>query len=199
MISRRKQNENDICSIKFVVKIGQKVIENDIDNYLSIPTCDKITLPAVLQILSENPTLHARWNVLYNEATYEYDVIKTKYEIWHSKKSLEYRKELSKVSKGRVTDKMVDDMIILDVEYESINNQLSESKKNMKNILAIANGFGEKGDKIVSIASLLKWEGGKFDNNKSNYDNKKYSHIERSFEEKNDINFDINKNDGWPT
>jgi len=201
MISRKNKEEakseviDDELSIKVSVKIGSKVIEQDIEQSLGIPRCDQLTLPSVLQIMSENPSLHARWNILYNEAAYEHDILKTKFEIWYSKKSHEYRKELEKTIKGRVTDKMVEDMIKSDFEYEEISNQVTLSKKNMKHIFVFANGFGEKGEKIISIASLLKWEGENFVG-KRQIDNKKYGHIEKSKEKEE---FDITKNNGWPT
>src|SRR5271157_3074530 len=105
----RKQDSN--FAIKVSVKIGDKLIEQDLEESLSIPTSDKLTLPLILKMLAENPVLHARWNVLYNESVFEFDILKTRFEVWLSKKSTEYRKELEKVTKGRVTDKMVEDMI----------------------------------------------------------------------------------------
>jgi len=204
MITRKNKNQiedntnDNEMSIKISVKIGQKLIEQDIEKSLYIPSCDKLTLPVVLQIMSENPSLHARWNILYNEAVYEYDIMKTKFEIWYSKKSQEYRKELEKVTKGRVTDKMVEDTIKSDIEYEAINSELALSKKNMKHIFVFANGFGEKGEKIISIASLLKWEGENF-SGKKQAEKKQYSHIEKSYDKKEIEVFDKNVNDGWPT
>jgi hypothetical protein len=153
----------------------------------------------ILGLLAENPSLHARWNFLYNEAVCDYDMAKTKFEIWLSRKSTEYRKELEKVSKGRVTDKMVEDMIKCDPEYEKISNEMSESKKNMKHIFVLANGFGEKGDKIVNIASLMKWEAENLGaRHFSEKNEKRYQHVKRDQEEKKeDLNLDVN--DGWPT
>jgi hypothetical protein len=207
MISRKNKLEEQKTvtdehefSVTVSVKIGGKVIEQDIEESLHIPSCDRLTLPVVMQIMSENPSLHARWNILYNEAVYEYDVLKTKFEVWYSKKSQEYRKELEKFSKGRVTDKMVEDIIRSDAEYETINDELALAKKNMKHIFVLANGFGEKGEKIISIASLLKWESENL-SGKKQMENKQYSHIERGYEKKEVEKevFDINKNDGWPT
>ena len=199
MIARKKSQENDNYDfmIKVTVKIGDRLIEQDLEESLSIPTASNLTLPAILKMLAENPSLHARWNVLYNESVCEYDVLKTKFEVWLSKKSMEYRKELEKVTKGRVTDKMVEDFIKSDVDYERYSSDIANSKKNMKHIFAIANGLGEKGDKIVNIASMLKWEadsmGGKFLGS-----GKQYHHIQRESQEKQE-NFNLNVNEGWPT
>jgi hypothetical protein len=149
-------------------------------------------------MLAENPVLHARWNVLYNEAVCEFDMIKTKFDVWNSKKSSEYRKDLEKVSKGRVTDKMVEDMIKVDPDFERYSDDVALAKKNMKHIFVLANGFGEKGDKVVNIASMMKWEaenlGGR------NFVQKQYHHIKREFDDstKNE-NLDVKVNDGWPT
>jgi len=195
--SKLEEKEKEFL-VKVSIKIGKDLIEQDLEESLSIPMADNLTLPIVLKILSESPILHARWNILYNEAVYEYDVLKTKSEIWMSKKSTEYRKELEKVSKGRVTDKMVEEMIKTDPDYEKINDDLAQSKKNMKHIFAIANGLGERGDKIVTIASMLKWEAENIGGNKFSASKKEYPHIKRDFEEKNN-DFNLNVNDGWPT
>jgi len=201
MISRKQQSdaESKDFSVKVSVKIGGKLIEQDLEECLSIPTADRLTLPLILQMLADNPVLHARWNVLYNESVYEYDTMKTKFDIWSSKKSSEYRKELEKVSKGRVTDSMVDDLIKADPEYMRISDDLATSKKNMKHIFVLANGFGEKGEKVVNIASMLKWEAENLSGGSKNFSQKKYGHIERGFDKEKKEEFDIKKNDGWPT
>jgi len=196
MISRKSQQKNDETIFKVFVQIGDKTIEQDIDESLSIPTSDKLTLQMVLKILAENPVLHARWNVIYNEAVCEYDIMKTRFEIWLSKKSSDFRKELELITKGRVTDKMVEDMVKTDPQYEIMNSDLAKAKKNMKHIFSIASGFGEKGDKIVNIASLMKWEAENLGS--KSFIGKKYHHIKNDSEKK-DENFNLNINDGWPT
>lgn len=200
MISRRQKEQvsSDEFSIKVSVRIGNRLIEQDIEESLSIPTSDKLTLPMILKMLAENPVLHARWNVLYNESVCEYDMFKTKFEVWLSKKSIEYRKELEKVQKGRVTDKMVDDMIKVDPDYERYSNDLASSKKNMKHIFVLANGFGEKGDKVVNIASMMKWEAENLGS--KNFVQRQYHHIKREFDDSTkQEKLDLNVNDGWPT
>jgi hypothetical protein len=163
MINRKKQiedNEADDAQyeIKITVKIGSKIINEDLETALRIPSVDKLTPGYVGDMLSRIPHLHARWNYLYNEAVFEYDIAKTRLEIWFAKKEQEIRKDLMKTEKGRVTDKMVDGLVKMDDEYESKNEDLAVAKKNMKHILALANGFGEKGEKLVNIASMMKWE-----------------------------------------
>lgn len=200
MISRKQvetESGDKDFFVKVSVKIGEKTIEQDIEESLSIPTADKLSLPMILKMLAENPVMHARWNVLYNESVCEYDMLKTKFEVWFSKKSSEYRKELEKVTKGRVTDKAVEDMIKCDPDYEKYSDDLALSKKNMKHIFVLANGFGEKGDKIVNIASMMKWEAENLGG--GHFSSKKYHHIQREFEEKKEENFSLKVNDGWPT
>ena len=202
MISRKSKTEDETSgkefAVKVSVKIGNQLVEQDIEESLSIPMADRINLPMVLKMLAENPVLHARWNVLYNESVYEFDILKTRFDVWLSKKSTEYRKEMEKVKSGRVTDKMVEDMIKSDPDYEKISNELSLSKKNMKHIFVLANGFGEKGDKIVNIASMLKWEAENIGGGKGYSEKKQYGHIKRDFEKPQE-NLDLKVNDGWPT
>jgi hypothetical protein len=169
--------ESSEYKVKLSVTIGGKLIESDIEESLNIPTVDRLNPPTVSNLLAEIPSLHARWNFLYNEAVYEYDILRTKLEIWTSKKSQEYRKQLS--SDGKVTEKMVEDVLRSDPEYKELNDDLSMSKKNMKHILAQANGFGEKGERLVTIATMMKWEAENLSGFKraGSGSSKSYSHI----------------------
>jgi hypothetical protein len=194
MITRKPNSE---YSVKLTIKIGDKIVEQDLEESLSIPSPEKLNLTILSKLMAESASLQARWNYLYNEALCEYEILKRKFDVWNAKKSHEYRKELEQIAKGRVTDKMVEDAIKCDSEYSQLSDEISISKKNMRHVLAIANGFAEKGNKIVSIASLLKFEAENL-SGKSSFDQKKYSHIEKTYEQDKE-NFDINKNDGWPT
>lgn len=207
MINRKKNNsedendENDF-EIKISVKIGSKVIDEDLKTALYIPHVDKLNPVYISELLSKIPHLHARWNYLYNEAVFEYDIQKTRYEVFLAKKANEIRKELAQIEKGRITDRMVDDALKMDPEYEEYNNKLAEAKKNMKHILSLASGFGEKGEKLVNIASMMKWEaeilGGSKKLNKST--SKHIRHYENDENDKNDdhrLNGEGAKNDVW--
>jgi len=190
MISRKKtseeqteeQTENNDRGFDFKVKlsvvIGGKLIEADLDEALSIPTVDKLNPAVVSNMLAEVPSLHARWNFLYNEAVFEYDMLKTKIDVWISKKSQEYRRQLAS-GDGKVTEKMVDDTLKSDPEYKELNDDLAKSKKNMKHILAQANGFGEKGERLVTIASMMKWEAENLSGFRKTSNIKQYSHIKQ--------------------
>jgi len=178
------------------VKIGEKTIEQDLDNALYIPTADKLNPTIVSDMMAKIPSMHARWNVLYNEAVFDYDLKKTSFEVWLARKAQETRKEFQKIESGRITDKMVDEAMKMDPEYEKRNEDLSEAKKNMKNILALANGLGEKGEKIVSIASLLKWEG-ELQGLRKGDKGKVYNHIQPHNKKEKEYKFD-DSNGGWP-
>ena len=195
----------DEISIVVNVRIGNNIINQDINDALNIPSFNELNPMSLSKIMSENPSLHARWNALYNEAVYEYDILKTKFEVWIAKKSKEYRDELNKISKDekiRVTDKLVEDTLKSDPEYESISNDLSEAKKSMKHILAVANGFGEKGEKIINIASMIKWEAEILAGNKKADSGRKYSPIVKrnsKIDGEKEYKININDNGGWPT
>lgn len=193
-IQDNDSSQDDSFEIRLSVKIGGRLIESDLDKALFIPTVDKLNPTMISNMMAENPSLHARWNFLFNEAAYDYDMKKIKLEVWIAKKSQEYRKLLAQVEKGRVTDKMVDESIKVDPEYTKVNDDLATSKKNMKHILAQANGFGEKGDKVTSIASMMKWEGENLSGG-GKVSGKDYKHIKKD----KDYNFDKESNDGWPS
>jgi len=183
--------------IKIRIKIGEKTIEQDLEDALYIPTAEKLNPVIVSDMMAENPSMHARWNYLYNEAVFEYDIKKTKLEVLLAKKAQEVRKELAKIETGRITDKMVEEAIKLDPEFERINEELAEAKKNMKHILALANGLGEKGEKIISIASLLKWEG-ELQGMRRGTKEKGYNHI-RPPKSDDDEKYKFDgSNGGWP-
>ena len=189
-ISSLSSNSSNSWNIKIICEIGSKKIEEDVEQALSIPTVDKLNPTVLSNMMAENPSLHARWNFMYNDAVFEYDILKTKYEVWEAKTAKEIRTELSKIEKGRVTDKMVDEEVKRNKEYERLNEELALAKKNMKHILSLANGFGERGEQVVNIASLMKWEGQGLEKSR-----KAYSHIDRGEKE---LKVDRNKNDGWP-
>jgi len=184
--------EDGLFEAKIDVKINDKVIKEDLDSILYIPTVDKLNVPTICNIMREIPALHARWNFIYNEAVYDYDMKKLKLEIWESNKSKIARNELKKIEEGRVTDKMVEEAKMIDPEYEVLAKDVDKAKRNMKHILAIANGLGEKGDQIVSISSLLKLEIINFERD-SKQSKQSYKHIE--VEQKQP---DPSVNDGWP-
>jgi len=164
----------------------------DLDEALSIPTVDKLNPTIVSNMMAEIPSVHARWNYFYNEAAYEYDMMKTKLEVWTAKKSQEYRKQLAQ--DGKVTEKMIDEMVKSDPQFEQLNDDLALSKKNMKHVLAQANGFGDKGEKLINIASLIKWEGENLSGGKG-ASSRQYPHVRK----KNEYVMDVNQNEGWPT
>ena len=196
--------EDDEFSIVVNVRIGKHIIDQDIGEALYIPTIKKLNPMEISRIMAENPSLHARWNALYNEAVYEHDMLKTKFEIWMAKEGKSTRKELNKIAKEekiRVTDKLVDDTMKSNPEYESISQEIAEAKKNMKHILAIANGFGEKGEKIINIASMMKWEAEILAGNKRVGSGKAYPMIEKNDSKKageKEYKMDMKANGGWP-
>jgi len=203
-VNSEEVNDSEF-SITVSVRIGQDIINQDIDEALYIPTINNLNPAIISKIMSENPSLHARWNALYNQAVYEHDMLKTKFEVWIAKKGREYRDELNKIAKEekiRVTDKLVEDTLKSDDEYESISQEIAEAKRDMKNILAIANGLGEKGEKIINIASMMKWEAEILAGNKRVGSSKTYNVIDKKDSKKSvekEYKMDISENGGWPT
>lgn len=192
-------NDEEELKITIHVKIGNKIIEEDLEKSIHIPRFDKLNTVVISELLAENPSLHARWNYLYNEAVYENDVLKTKYDVWLSRRSSEIRKELQNLDGGKVTEKMIDEMIKLDPEYKVQNDDLSRAKKNVNHIKAMAIGIGEKGERLVNIASMMKWE---LENlNRSNFNNKtpKDRPVGNRIKDEEDYEIDAKKNGGWPT
>lgn len=186
------KEDSDDFKINLSVEIGGRLIEEDLDEALSIPTINKLSPTMLGDMMAEIPAIHARWNFLYNEAVYEYDMQKIKLDLWLSKKANEIRKQLAQTEKGRITDKMVDEAIKLDPEYEKENSKVAMAKKTMNHVKALAMGFGEKGEKVVNIASMIKWEG-------TNLSGGKRTNKRKLDEEKGDnsMHNDPKDNGGW--
>jgi len=192
------QDKNDEkFEVKIDVNIGDKKITEDLEDALYIPTVDKLNSTILANMMASIPSLHARWNFIYNEAVYEYDMSKTRLEVWESNAEKKIREELKKIE-SRVTDKMVEGTKKMDPEFKRYSKDVVLAKRNMNHIKALANGFGEKGEKIVSIASLLKMEMENLGKGKNVLGKKEYGHIKYDKKEEK-IKSDPDINDGWPT
>lgn len=144
---------------KVTLFVRQETLEVDVNEKLHIPYVDLLTPARVCNMMAENPALHARWNVLSNEAAIEYDRAQMEFDIWVEEQSKHYREELADNMGGkRITDKMVKEAIMTDPEYMRRYNQVLDRKKDAANIRSIAFGFGERGDRLVNIISMMKSE-----------------------------------------
>ena len=143
---------------KLTFNIGDKVIEIDIDDKLHIPSIDVLTPQKACNLMAENPAIHARWNVLSNQAAVKADLEKVKFEVWVKKTSKHYRVELAETTGKRVTDKMTEEAVLTDPEYIRKYQIYLSAKEDAANMKSIAMGFGERGDRLVNITSMMKSE-----------------------------------------
>lgn len=150
-----KSRKNEI---KVVYKIDDRVIEEDLTNDFEMPLLSKVSGEYIGKVLGEDGALNARWNLLLNEATEDYENKKLDYDIWLAKKFDKYKKILLEEDGKIGSDTKINKAIVLDPEYRQKNREVNESKKNMSNIKAIATSFARKGDKASMIASLYKFE-----------------------------------------
>lgn len=167
--SRVRLNEDDFeLTISF--KVGEETITIDIDDKLHIPSIDVLTPQKACNMMAENPSIHARWNVLANQAAVQADRTKIEFEVWVKERSKIYRSELAEVTSKRITDKMVEEAVMTDPEYLRMYNRYLKAKEEAANLRSIAFGFGERGERLVNIVSMMKSEkptssvkGSKFD------------------------------------
>jgi hypothetical protein len=182
-------------------KIGNKIINEDVDRVTKIPTVDKLNPTTLISMLAENPNIHARWNVLNSQASFDTDIQKMRFEVWMARRSKEVRNELQREEKGRVTDKMVQETILLDPEYEKRQERVLEAERQQRQIYALATGIGKKGERLKDIAFMMRFEGETLVEGKQamgrrirhDTDNSKSSG-RKDFEEA-----DPSVNGGWPT
>jgi hypothetical protein len=144
---------------KVSIFVRQETLEIDVNEKLHIPYIDLLTPAKVCNMMAENPALHARWNVLSNEAAVDFDRAQIQFDIWVEEQSKHYREELTETVSGkRITDKMVKEAVMTDPEYMRQYNQVLMRKKDAANIKSIAYGFGERGERLVNIISMMKSE-----------------------------------------
>lgn len=146
-------------SFKVILSVRQETLEVDINQKLHIPSIDVLTPAKACNMMAENPSLHARWNVMANEAAIDYDLDKMEFDVWCKQQSKHYREELADNLGGkRVTDKMVEESVMTDPEYMRKYRKSLEKKKDSLNIRSMAFGFGERGERLVNIVSMMKSE-----------------------------------------
>ena len=148
-----------VDSFKVVLSVRQETLEIDINQKLHIPSIDVLTPARACNMMAENPSLHARWNVMANEAAIDFDIEKMEFEVWCKERSKHWREELADQLGGkRVTDKMVEESVMTDPEYLRNYRKMLEKKKDSLNIRSVAFGFGERGERLVNIVSMMKSE-----------------------------------------
>ncbi|MFA5732677.1 MAG: hypothetical protein WC934_11815 [Acidithiobacillus sp.] len=186
-------NIND--KIKFLVTLetSDAKIEEDIDEKLMIADPSTISTKKLTNMMAEISAIHARWNVLYFKARHDYEIALVKFDVWSARQFLETKKNLINTLNAKAaTDKATSNAIVSSQKYLEFKSKIAKLKQNMDNIKAIANGFGEKSEKLDSIAAMLKFEArhdksrvGEYDESEdTDYINKETSH-------------DISNNDGW--
>jgi|GEM_PF-5309484 len=155
---KAQKKSTSVIDFKLLFNIDDEIITVDIDEKLHIPSIDVLTPQRACNMMAENPALHARWNVLANQAAVRADKEKAIFEIWVKDISKHYRIELAQTTGKRVTDKMVEEAVITDPEYLRKYTKYLKAKEDAANLKSIAIGFGERGDRLVNITSMMKWE-----------------------------------------
>lgn len=143
---------------RVTLQVKEETIDIDINDKLHIPSIDVLTPQKACNMMAENPALHARWNVLSNQAAVEFDKEKMSFEIWCKEKSKQYRVDLKDMGMGRITDKMVEEAVMTDPEYKRRFIEMLRRKEDAANVRSIAFGFGERGERLVNIVSMMKSE-----------------------------------------
>jgi len=152
------QKHNKNWELKVSFKVDDELLDIDVNRDLHIPSADVITPAKVQNMMAENASIHARWNVLSNNAAFEYEDSKMEFEIWSKDQAKIYREEMGETTKKRVTDKMVEEAVMTDPEYIKKYRNVLKKKRDAANVKSIAIGFGEKGERLVNISSLMKSE-----------------------------------------
>ena len=154
----KKGKVSDQNQFRVILHVKEETIDIDINDKLHIPSIDLLTPQKACNMMAENPALHARWNVLANQAAVEHDKEKMSFEIWCKEKAKYYRVELKDSGVGRVTDKMVEEAVMIDPEYRRRFIDMLKKKEDAANVRSIAFGFGERGERLVNIVSMMKSE-----------------------------------------
>lgn len=153
-----KLSVKDDFDLTMSFKVGDELLTIDIDEKLHIPSIDVLTPQKACNMMAENASIHARWNVLSNQAAVKADRTKIEFEIWVKERSRAYRSDLAEVSSKRITDKQVEEAVMTDPEYLRMYNRYLKAKEEAANLRSIAFGFGERGERLVNIVSMMKSE-----------------------------------------
>ena len=154
----KAKNREDSFELKVSFKFDDKILDIDVNEKLHIPSIDVLTPQRACNMMAENPAVHARWNVLANRAAYESDYAKMKFEVWIKEQSKHYRMELAESTGKRITDKMVEEAVLTDPEYLRQYHEYLKKREDAANVRSIAIGFGERGERLVNIVSMMKFE-----------------------------------------
>jgi hypothetical protein len=152
------EQTDDLFKFTVSLKISEKQLAIDIDDKLRIPSIDVLTPQKACNMMAENAALHARWNVLANAAAVDADYEKIAFEVWVKSQSKTYRSELAESAGRRITDKQVEEAVLADPEYLRKYRDYLKTRENAANLKSIAMGFGERGERLVNITSMMKWE-----------------------------------------
>lgn len=150
--------KDDDFELSINLKISDKILQIDIDERLHIPSIDILTPQKTCNMMAENSAVHARWDVLANQAAIKANYEEMTFEIWSKEQSKHYREELVQVAGKKPTEKMVEEALMTDPEYLRRYSNVLKQKEDSLNIKSIARGFAERGDRLVNIASMMKWE-----------------------------------------
>ena len=186
------KTSSDGFELKVSYKVGEELLEFDIDRKLHIPSIDVLTPQKACNMMAENASIHARWNVLSNQAAVQSDRLKMKFEVWVKERSRYYRTELAEITGKRVTDKMVEESVMTDPDYMRVYEEYLKSKEDAANLRSIALGFGERGERLVNIVSMMKWEKplSSIKHNKFNYEDEDRDRKAFDVDDKDDNNDD---------
>jgi hypothetical protein len=155
---REIYQSKDDFELTISFKVNNELLTIDINKKLHIPSIDVLTPQKACNMMAENASIHARWNVLSNQAAVNADRMKIEFEIWVKEKSRAYRSDLAEVSSKRITDKQVEEAVMTDPEYLRMYNRYLKAKEEAANLRSIAFGFGERGERLVNIVSMMKSE-----------------------------------------
>lgn len=157
-LEKQTKLSKDDFELTMSFKVGDELLTIDINEKLHIPSIDILTPQKACNMMAENASIHARWNVLSNQAAVKADRTKIEFEIWVKEKSRTFRLDLAEVSSKRITDKQVEEAVMTDPEYLRMYTRYLKAKEEAANLRSIAFGFGERGERLVNIVSMMKSE-----------------------------------------
>lgn len=146
--------------LKVLVEWDDKQLDVDINKSLHIPSIDTLTPSRLSNMMAENPAMIARWSVLANKAWHEYELLKTRFEVWEKGEHKRCREALLLESdkRKRMTERAIEEAVMSDPEYLRRMEILLQAQENAENIRSLARAFGAHGERLVNISSLMKVE-----------------------------------------
>ena len=156
-IEQETEQTNDKSGQSLIkVMINDRLEEYNLKKSCKIKIDNSTSIGDIIKQLCENPFEHTMWEMRYNEALCNLELLKTEFDVWKSKKAQTYCTWLKGTNKENANLKTIQNMLESSTDFNDYKKRIILARKNVNNIRAISNSFLKKAEILMSIGSMLK-------------------------------------------